>query len=181
MFDGLKDQWASTKEAATKKQQDDMFRKQVADLLTVEKYTMEEFLRGIKKAGEDAGLDGWKKHVPGVKSNDQYKQMVKMIETMECIPADLRADPDRIKATEKARIAKASEGKVTVADINTILKQYTELAMLHKWLRKRAAAGKSIPETMAEMGTMALEPDSGFSKTAAMSKMGRKRGGMQTR
>mmetsp|Transcript_11099 Transcript_11099/g.21542 ORF Transcript_11099/g.21542 Transcript_11099/m.21542 type:complete len:251 (-) Transcript_11099:265-1017(-) len=177
LFDGLKDQWNSTKDAAMKKQQDDMFRKQVAQLLTVEKYTMEAFFQGIKKAGEEAGLNGWKQHVPGVKSNDQYKQMMKMLTVMESIPPELRADPDRIKATEKARIARDSGGKVTVADVNGVLKQYQELSMLHKWLRKRAAAGKNIPQSMADMASMALEPDSGFSKTAAMAKMGgRKRG-----
>jgi len=170
MFDGFKEQWQSSKEEYSAKQQDDQFRQQVADLLRMEKFTLQEFHESMKGVVEKSGLDGWKKHVPGVKSNDNYQQMMKMMEVMDAIPPELRATPDKIKATERARIAKGSGDKVKVADINQLLKQFQELKSLHTWLRKRAAAGKKIPQSMSEMGTMALEPDSGFQKKASMVK-----------
>ena len=110
--------------------------------------------------------DGWRKHMPGVKSNPAYEEMQMSIEILEAIPKELLDNPNKLKAEAKVKISKASGRSVT--EINKIIGRYDEAKLLHGWLRKRVHMNKPLPTTMDDVMRMAMEPDSGFPKKMMM-------------
>ena len=72
----------------------------------------------------------------------EFKRHLKILEN---IPEALLLNPGKIKAAEKARVARAAE--VPGQDVNGVLKKYEEAKMLHAWLHKRAAMGKPVPQS----------------------------------
>ena len=120
---------------------------QIAFLVKREKYTLSDFQEGLKagidkavsdkmaQAGEFhdtrhllacsrtcQGLDGWRKHMPGVKSNPAYEEMQMSMAILNAVPQELRDNPGKLKAEAKLKIAKES-GR-TVTEINKILGRY---------------------------------------------------------
>ena len=72
--------------------------------------------------------DGWRKHMPGVKSNPAYEEMQMSIEILEAIPKELLDNPNKLKAEAKVKISKASGRSVT--EINKIIGRY-DLSLIH--------------------------------------------------
>ena len=68
------------------------------------------------------GLDGWRKHMPGVKSNPAYEEMQMSMDVLNAVPKELRENPSKLKAEAKLKIAKES-GR-TVTEINKIIGRY---------------------------------------------------------
>jgi len=135
-------------------------------LVKLEKYTLQNFYEGLKAGIDKSGMEGWRKHMPGVKSNPAYEEMQMSMAVLGAIPQELRDNPKLLKADAKVKIAKHS-GR-TVTEINKILGRFDEAKVLHGWLRKRVAANKPIPATQGDVMKMAMEPDSGFPKKMKM-------------
>uniref|UniRef100_A0A7S0HZ64 Signal recognition particle SRP54 subunit M-domain domain-containing protein n=1 Tax=Hanusia phi TaxID=3032 RepID=A0A7S0HZ64_9CRYP len=160
IFDSLKDSWQGTKEQYSAKKQNEMFHAMIGQLIKKEKFDLDDFTESFKQGAEQSGMTGWQRHLPGVKNSPELLQLQETISVLDIIPPEFRREPEKLRAEEKARLAK-STGK-TVTDINKVLKRYDEMKMLHGWLRKRAQAGKPLPTNSRELAMMALEPGSGF-------------------
>ena len=49
---------------------------QVSFLLKCERYSLADYTRSLKEAADKAGMDGWRKHMPGVKTNEQVMTLL---------------------------------------------------------------------------------------------------------
>jgi len=49
---------------------------QVSFLLKCERYSLADYTRSLKEASDKAGVDGWRKHMPGVKTNEQVMTLL---------------------------------------------------------------------------------------------------------
>jgi len=157
----MKEQWESSKTGLQERQAEEAFRFQISSLVKKERFGLEDFVQSIRDVARESGLDkGWKTMVPGVKNHPMMVEL-RMQETIwEKIPPPLRENASRIKAAEKAKIAR--DAGTTVEQINKFLKRYEEMRTLHTWVRRRAMDGKTLPQNLDEMQRLAAEPDSGF-------------------
>ncbi|EKX35246.1 hypothetical protein GUITHDRAFT_166050 [Guillardia theta CCMP2712] len=160
IFDSLKETWQGTKDQYSAKKQQEMFHAMVGQLIKKEKFDLDDLHDIFKQGAEQSGVNSWRQHLPGVKNSPEMLQLQETMSVLDVIPPEFRREPDRLKAEEKARLAK-STGK-SVMEINKVLKRFDELKMLHGWLRKRALSGKPLPTNSRELAMMAMEPGSGF-------------------
>lgn len=114
------------------------FRSQMARLLELDKFTLDDYGAILAE-----GLGSWRAKVPFLKSisgADAIKRSAAFVAAFT--PAE-RARPASIKADAKARVAAAAGG--SIAEVDQMLRAYTQMDALQRWLKARKARGQRLP------------------------------------
>jgi len=98
----------------------------------------------------DEVVNSWASKVPGLKDNKETEVAKKLHRAITGLSQVVGSDAtvERIEGmtrTEKLKAAAASQ--TTVPELNQLIQQFGTTALMHKVLRHRQSAGKSLPET----------------------------------
>lgn len=137
------DSFSQGMEERSQSKQDEMYRKEIEHLLTLEKFTLSDFYAQVKKAAEQGGATGWKNYIPGANSQPMVKQIQDQLKIFEAINEEEFKDHMKLKRREKLRVSETSG--MSVQDINSLLEQYEHSCSLHAWLKHRQDHGMALP------------------------------------
>lgn len=120
-------------------------------MLAVERWGLQHFYEQMKTAASDAGVTGWKSMIPGAQKQAGVEDVKKGMNILEAFTSEERANPELITRLSKLRAAE--QAKVSVTDINLVLKQYESAGIVHKWLQARAKKGEPMPASQQQLTT----------------------------
>jgi hypothetical protein len=147
-FSGMKDRLTNKMDNKKKEKEEESYEVFVRQMLKTKKLTMPKYLLVLQGMLDEAGLNGWKKNIPGVDSQEGVVMIKKQIKIIESFDKKILADPSKITRVEKRRVASVTGEPVEA--VNGIIRQYYELKMFHKWLSVRTAEGKPLPSSQTE-------------------------------
>jgi signal recognition particle GTPase len=127
------------------------FKKQIADMLAAEKYTMSTFALHV-----DEGVSSWTTKMPLVRSRPEVAQIRKTKTILDAFTAAERDNPSTIGQAEKLRAA--GTAKETLAEVEGVIQAYEQAECMHRWLRTRQKRGQKIPKNQQELMELARDP-----------------------
>jgi signal recognition particle GTPase len=130
-----------------------MYRKQIAQLIEMDKFTLVDFRAQIETAAAEGGATGWKSNIPGASSQPMVKEVQQQLKVFAAFNEEEMKDYEKLRRREKLRVSEESGASVQM--INTLIEQYEHSCALHHWLKQRHAAGLPLPQSMDEATTMA--------------------------
>lgn len=89
--------------------------------------------------------------IAGSNKADEDK-LLKTIEIMEKMTETEQANPDNIGRDAKIRLAQ--QAVCQVPDVNDVLKQFSQMKMIHAWLHELRRKNKPLPQSQGEVFTM---------------------------
>ena len=110
------------------------------------RWTLRHFLDQIEKTQSDAG---WRMSLPGVRSSTEVETMKRMLKILSSMRERELDGLEPVSAPRKREIAAESENGVE--EINQLLFQFEQAAVMHRWLRSRHEEGRPIPSSQEEM------------------------------
>jgi signal recognition particle GTPase len=130
-----------------------MYRKQIAELITLDAFTLNDFRKQVESAAAEGGVTGWKSHIPGASSQPMVKEIQKQLKIFSAFSEPELKDYELLRRREKLRVSE--ESGESVQNINALLEQYEHSTALHGWLKARHTSGLPLPANMDEATTMA--------------------------
>ena len=159
----------------------ELFRKQTEAMTMQKRWTLRHFLDQIEKTQSDAG---WRMSLPGVRSSTEVETMKRMHKILSSMRERELDGLEPVSAPRKREIAAESENGVE--EINQLLFQFEQAAVMHRWLRSRHEEGRPLPSTQEEMRQMMAADPRGIAnkpqtarQKALVKKMQRRGGGLR--
>lgn len=123
-------------------------KNQFKEMAQTEIFNLNVFSKQIEE-----GMSNWITKVPGLRNQPEIEKVTKMKKILDAMTELEKAKPERLTTVQRRRIAQDSEqGTRAVEDL---LYQFEKSALLHRWLRTRAAKGQRIPRTQEELMELA--------------------------
>lgn len=127
----------------------------ISDMLAINHYTLANFKTFIEENIRDAS-GGWKKYIGGLSSTTGIEELKKMQSILSSFTTIELNDPhNMIDRLVKIRVAEAA--KVSVTDVNFLLRQYDNTAIIHRWIHQRKNEGAILPTTSEELKSQLQE------------------------
>ena len=105
----------------------------------------------------EESVNSWKAKIPGASSTAEIKQAKQMLKNLHGILKVVGKDSTHahlLLMTHKEKLLAALNGETTLEEINALIEQFGMMTMMHKAVRRRKLAGKSIPSTPEAMGAL---------------------------
>jgi signal recognition particle subunit SRP54 len=129
--------------------------KEMAERMMSGDFTMDDMLAQMKQIKKMSNFSGLLKLVPGakdavgaMKEKIQSGEVDKQIKILEAMTAEERADPDKIFAHAKQRIA--DESGASVREVEQLIKRYNEMQRQMKMIQKHGGM-EAVMERMKNM------------------------------
>jgi hypothetical protein len=98
----------------------------------------------------EESVNSWKAKVPGASSTSEIKQAKQMLKNLHGIVKVVGKDATHdhlLQMSHKDKLVAALNGETTLDEINMLIEQFGMMTMMHKAVRKRKLAGKTIPSS----------------------------------
>lgn len=127
----------------------DKYKERIISMASKEAWTLNDMTKEL-----DEVVNSWSAKVPGINNNKEIEMAKQMHKTVKGIIAVVgeEADSDKVQSMNRIdRLKAAAAGGMSVSEIKTLQEQFASMGIMHKVLRNRKSAGKSLPETAEAM------------------------------
>ena len=123
----------------------DKYKKRILEMSNKPDWTLQDM-----KGELDEVVNSWTSKVPGLNNNTETEIAKTLHQTITGLTSIVGTDAtmDRLETmTRTEKLKAAAAASTTVQEINQLIQQFSTTDLMHKVLRHRQAAGRSLPDT----------------------------------